>query len=357
VDVPVSALRAAGRLQARLCREGGSPTWEAVVTALIDSLDDDGHAASRLLRRDGRPAEGSALYLRLLGAAHRRALSDPSCPLRQFLPTTGGALDPDRAVGAFFAMVEENETVIAEGMAAPVQTNDVGRAAALSAAMQVIGGPLRLLEIGTSAGLNLSMDRYRVVVDENCAWGPPASPVVLTGHFESGRPPVRDWSVTTRSGCDLHPLDPTAPSDRLTLQSFVWPEHVDRMRLLAAAAAMAGPMDIAAQSGGRWLRTQLRALPSGVTTVVFHSIVVPYLGADERQEIVDAVSDAGSRADADHRLAWVTFEPSAGYAGISLSCRRFPGDTWLRLATATPHARRIRWDPVSIPDFDWVAPD
>jgi hypothetical protein len=328
--------------------------YEAIIEALIGTLESD-RAASRLLRSDQRPAASSVLYLRLLAAVHRLALTDPSCSLRRYCPSTGGSGDPEGAVDAFFSTVEEHEDAVREGMAADVQTNDVGRSAALSAAMGVLGGPLRLLEVGASAGLNLWMDRYRVVANGGRAWGPPDSPVRLDGYFESGLPPVSEWSVIERSGCDLHPLDVTAPSDRLTLRSFVWPEHIDRLGLLDAAVSMAGPLEIAAQSGASWLRSQLRSLPAGTTTVVFHSIVIPYLSGNERREITDAMSEAGSRAGSERRLAWVAFEPTAGYEGVSLCCRRFPGKAWFRLATSTPHARQIRWDPVPIPEIDWVA--
>ncbi len=350
----IEELRHAGELQARLCRNGGSPTYEAIINALVATLEGD-RTATKLLRSDGRPAESTVLYLRLLAPVHRIALTDRSCPLRQYLPSTGGSLDPGRAVDAFFEVVEEHEDLVLEGMAADVQTNDVGRSAALSAAVNVLGGQLRLLEIGASAGLNLWMDRYRVVANEHRAWGPADSPVLLTGNFESGQPPTKEWTVVDRRGCDLHPLDLADPSAQLALRSFVWPEHVDRLRLLDAAMSIAGPMEVDAQSAGPWLRSQLRSLPAGVTTVVFHSIVIPYVAKGERAEIVDAVAEAGAQADAEHSLAWVTFEPTAGYDGVWLSCRQFPGDTWMRLATSTPHARQINWDPVPILGLDWAA--
>jgi hypothetical protein len=349
-------LRLAGELQARLCGSGGSPTYEAIITALVATLESD-RACAELLRCDERPAESSALYLRLLAAVHRVALTDLSCPLRRYLPSTGGSIDPERAVSAFFDVVEEHAEMLRGEMAGDVQTNDVGRSAALSAAMGFLGGPLRLLEIGASAGLNLWLDRYRVVVDGHRAWGPIESPVSLTDHFETGDPPITGWSVVERRGCDLHPLDLAEASARLRLRSFVWPEHVDRRQLLDAAMATAGPVEIDAEPAGPWLGSQLRSLPGGVTTVVFHSIVVPYLSEVQRTQIEDAILEAGRSADPEHRLAWVSFEPTQRYEGIWLSCRQFPGDIWLRLATSTPHGRRIRWDPTAIPGIDWVAPE
>ena len=67
---------------------------------------------------------------------------------------------------------------MAVDMRADVQTNEVGRSAPLSAAMNYLtvtaGLPLRLLEVGASAGLNLWMDRYFVQAGA-AGWGPPDS--------------------------------------------------------------------------------------------------------------------------------------------------------------------------------------
>jgi len=115
-------------------------------------------------------------------------------------------------------------------MRADVQTNEVGRSAPLSAAMNYLtvtaGLPLRLLEVGASAGLNLWMDRYFVQAGA-AGWGPPDSPVQLAGHFTSGQPPAAAMTVVDRRGCDLNPLHPVR--SRLLLESFIWPEHVGRL--------------------------------------------------------------------------------------------------------------------------------
>ena len=58
-------LRAAGVRQSRLCRDNGSPTYAAIIDALVSRLGDDDPAVT-LLRTDPRPPVQSALYLRLL---------------------------------------------------------------------------------------------------------------------------------------------------------------------------------------------------------------------------------------------------------------------------------------------------
>jgi len=233
---------------------------------------------------------------------------------------------------------------VAAGMQADVQTNEVGRSAPLSAAMNYLtvaaGLPLRLLEVGAAAGLNLWMDRYFVQAGA-AGWGPADSPVRLTGHFTSGQPPATAMTVVDRRGCDLNPLHPTG--SRLLLESFIWPEHVGRLRLLRAAVSVAAPVLVERSSAGTWIRQQLATLHAGVTTVVFHSIVWPYLSGDERTALDDAVRAAGARADQDHRLGWVSLEPDR--SGVCLTCERWPENERLVLATSSPHGTNVVWQP------------
>jgi hypothetical protein len=350
--VDPEALRQTGERQARWCGEAGAPTYEAIIAALVDALE--GRAAAvRLLRSDGRDPWSSAVYLRLLGAVQRLAMRDPSCPLRRYYPTLGGTADAEAAVGAFFQVVEEHQPAVAHGMRAEVQTNEVGRSAPLSAAMNYLGGPLRVLEVGASAGLNLWLDHYRVEVDTRRGWGPEDSAVRLVGHFDAGEPPLGPFRVIGRRGCDIDPIDLADPDARDLLRSFVWPDHVDRLQLLEAAMAVAEPVPIDAAAAGPWLRSQLESLPEGITTVVVHSIITPYLSESDRRDLNNVIERAAERADDEHRLAWVALEPDADDA-VWLVCRPFPGSGWIRLATAPAgHGRQTHWDPMAITSPSW----
>jgi hypothetical protein len=222
-------LRAAGVRQSRLCRDNGSPTYAAIIDALVSRLGGDDPAVT-LLRNDPRPPVQSALYLRLLGAVHRIALSRPDCPLRRYFPSAGGQVDPQAAVEAFFRVVAAHVAAVAVDMRADVQTNEVGRSAPLSAAMNyptaTAGLPLRLLGVGASAGLNLWMDRYFVQAGA-AGWGPPDSPVRLAGHFISGQPPATAMTVVDRRGCVW---GASTPSRRLTCDVLSQPILAYRTR-------------------------------------------------------------------------------------------------------------------------------
>lgn len=340
-----SELRSGAELQSRLCKENGSPTYGAIIDALAENLLSN-RTAVEILRADSRDVVSSALYLRFLGAVNRIALADPSCPLRRFFPSLGGHIDVDKVPGVFFDVVDERPDVIAAGLAADVQTNEVGRAAPLSAALNYLtrtaGGKVNLLEVGASAGLNLWLDLYRVDAGRT-QWGPPDSPVQLTGHFIADSPPVGRFTVADRKGCDLNPIDLADPAAPDLLRSFVWPEHMRRLRRLNAAISAVPPIAVTAADACSWLSENLLETPHGVITVVFHSIVWPYLSAAERADFCEIMAAAGRAADRDHRLAWISLEPNASYGTTRLTCRTWPGDRSEVLAETSPHGEAVRW--------------
>jgi hypothetical protein len=118
-------------------------------------------------------------------------------------------------------MLEEHREELRELVVRPVQTNEVGCSAALLGGFLLVaretGMPLRVLELGASAGLNLLWDRYRYEAD-GVGWGDPASPVRIADPFVEGSlPPLEvPACVVERGGCDLRPLDPASEDGRLT---------------------------------------------------------------------------------------------------------------------------------------------
>jgi hypothetical protein len=211
-------------------------------------------------------------------------------------------------VAAFFEVVASATEVIEREMRVNVQTNEVGRSAPLSAAFNYLSVaapmPLRLLEVGASAGLNLWPDRYFVDAGA-AAWGPPDSAVQLRGQFIAGTVRAPGFRVASRRGCDLQPIRLDDPRSRQVLRSFIWPEQVDRLRRLDAALSVAGPVPIDQADAVAWADESLRELPAGFTTVLFHSITLNYLSTPQRVEFARVVRRAAERARRSSRLAWV----------------------------------------------------
>jgi hypothetical protein len=159
--------------------------------------------------------------------------------------------------------------------------------------------PLRVLEIGSSAGLNLRWDRYRYDGGaDGTGFGPVNSPVRLTGGYHAPAPRLDVLAmVAERRGCDASPLDATAREDQLTLKSFVWPEQADRLARLDAALQVAErvPAPVDRADAGEWVEAQLAddSAAAGTATVVFHSIVVAVPGGPHPGPAAHPVSPGG----------------------------------------------------------------
>jgi hypothetical protein len=339
---PVSAqAKIAERLrwQADACGRIGSPLYAGLLEHAARDVEAGGPCFDLLGPHADDEAQ-SMLPLRFMGAVHRLVLEGRA-------PELARAYADDRADAwpALRAVVHDHGAELRAGVRRGVQTNEVTRCAALLGGFllvaQATGLPLRVLEVGASAGLNLRWDAYAYERDGR-VWGDPGAPVRL----DHAVPLDVSATVTERRGCDPNPLDPITEDGRLTLLSYVWADQRWRFELLEGALAVAARVPAAVDRAGAaaWLRDRLAEPASGRATVIFHSIVMQYLRADEREEVLALLAVAGERATADAPLAWLRMEPhTADRAGVWLDLWG-PRHRHARIATAGYHGRPVEWE-------------
>jgi hypothetical protein len=331
------------RWQADSCEQLGSRLYAHLLREAARDFEAGGPIARVIGDREATNA--SALSLRLLGSVHRLVLQGDAPGLARYYPSAGGQSDPAAAWPAFRAVIEEHFDAVDAGIERPVQTNEVGRSAALVGGFlevaRATGLPLRVLEVGASGGLNLRWDHFFYEA-RGATWGPPESPVRLCS-YNSDRALPFDVAATvaSRAGCDAAPVDTTTENGRLTLLSYVWPDQPHRHRLLRAALAVAAdvPAPVEQAEAVAWADERFRPT-AGVTTVIFHSIVMQYLG-ERRKVFKELVRARGETATADAPLAWLRFEPAGSEAALRLSI--WPGRKDATLARSGFHGQNVRW--------------
>jgi len=287
--------------------------YAELLVHLADDLDAAG-VTVRVLRGHEDDPGPSGLALRLLGSVHRLVLSGAAPELAPFYPSVGGAW-AGAGVTAVLDLLDRRGDEVRPLLDHAPQTNEVGRAAAL------LGGllrtvqrwplPVRLFEIGASAGLNLRADRFRCTDDRGRAWGDPNSPVVLEGAWEGAPVPLdRSVSILGRGGCDLHPVDVATEDGRLTLTSYVWPDMAARHARLAGAVAIARrePVGLAHTDAATYVDGL--ALEERRTTVVWHSVMWQYLPRADQERITTRLADLGATATDDAPLVHLFAEPT-----------------------------------------------
>ncbi len=337
--MPEAVETLAGRLrwQARGCAVLGSPFYARLLESATSDLEACGPVWDVL---SGFEVEdrGSAIALRLLAPIHRKVLSGELPQLDRHYPSTGGDGDATAAWPRFREFLEGNVAWVRRELERPCQTNEVGRSAALLGGFLEVSHrtrkPLRILELGASAGLNLRWDRYHYQ-SAGEAWGDDSSPVHFLHSFEVPPPLHRSSDVVERKGCDLNPIDPSSSEGALALRSFIWADQLARLSQLDGAIEVAArvPVEVERIGAADFLDGELATPRDDVATVVYHSVFMQYVTRPERERIVTAIADAG--------VFYLRMEPAYPLFEVRL-------DDEL-LGTSWAHGTGVRWNVDSTP--------
>ncbi len=319
----------------------GSPLYAALLEQAAEDVEGLG-TTWEILRGHEDDPRFSVLGLRLLGAVNKLVLTGREPALADVYREGR----PQEAWTQLDDVMERNAAELRDSLEQPVQTNEVGRCAALVFGFLAVAGetglPLRLLEVGASAGLNLLWDRYRYE-GPDFSWGPANSPVKLAVELDGAPPPPLPSAVeiAERRGCDASPIDPTTDAGRLTLLAYIWPDQRERIARMESALAVAAELRVSLEraSAAAWAKRMLAEPAPGKATVIYHSIVSQYLSDDERAAFFDAIRAAGEQATPAAPLAWLRMEPEDDRANLDLTL--WPGGEDRHLARVGYHGSPV----------------
>ena len=303
------------RSQGRFCGASGSTMYRELFELVASDVEAGGIFASILSGHEDDPSR-EAVPLRLLGGLHRLVLGGRAPGLRQWYPSTGGTWDAGSAWPEIKVVAVDHADSLRAALGHPPQTNEVGRSAVLIGALlrinHEIGFPVRLFEIGCSAGLNLRADNYHYRYGSG-QWGPSDSPVLIDDAWQGQLPPAGSVQIVERRGYDIAPIDVTGVTGtdgEMTALSYVWPDQAARLERLRGAIAVARkvPAQLVRQSAADAVAGL--TLADGALTVLWHSITWQYLSENERAAVRAGVNALGARADARSPFAHLTMEPA-----------------------------------------------
>ncbi|EUA53159.1 hypothetical protein I550_4791 [Mycobacterium intracellulare 1956] len=251
------------RAQGRFCASSGSAMYGELFELVAADVEAGGVFAAILSRHRHAPSR-EAVPLRLLGGLHRLVLDGRAAHLRRWYPSTGGSWN----AGAAWPQIRDAAAGHADALRAaldqPPQTNEVGRSAALIGGLLHLkqsGLPIRLFEIGSSAGLNLRADHY-LYRFAGSQWGPPDSPVAIDDAWRGALPPGRDVRIAERCGYDIAPIDVGDTDGELTVLSYVWPDQAARLARLRGAIEVARRVRPGSNAGRRPARSPACGWPT-----------------------------------------------------------------------------------------------
>ncbi len=320
--------------QAEFCVTNGAPVTAAACRALAVGLDDT-TATGRRVRHWPGDYIRDALPLRLVAPYHALFRA--------------GKIAAFDTVAAIRAATAAHDDWICDWLDGPPQTNEPARSATFMAALLVLAErfavPFELLEIGSSAGLNLLIDRYAYDLGGSVA-GPQSSPVLIRPAWRGSAPPQADVHIASVRGVDIAPIDVTDAATAARLMGYVWIDAPERIARVEAAIAMIGakPVDLVQGDAADWVEARLaEPQAAGTCRVLMHSVVWPYLDEGRRARIIAALRVAGARATPDTPLAWLRMEWDSGHTPHRIRLRCWPGGEDRHLGNTHPHGAWLEW--------------
>ena len=349
----------------------GGTTYPAICRGIAD----DAEVLSLL---DGAPLPQRRPLL-LLAAVHYLLLAGTQHPLASYYDTVAavrGAVfespgdDPTAAFADFCRAQRDALTGLVATRS--TQTNEVGRCSALLPGLCHVasayheGQPLALLDLGTSAGLNLLFDDYDytyrardsgAVVRAGTASAAVSLECTVRGALDD-LPELRTPPISARVGLDLAPVDATSDDEALWLLACQWPDNPPRFARLRAALANRRRADDPPRLERGDMVTDLPRVAGTVgghePLVVFHSWVAAYLDEDRQRALAGAVRALGAARPVHHLYLEAAFEtpglptppppePRPGPDLASALVHVGPDGGAVRLADAHPHGYWIRW--------------
>lgn len=339
------------QVQGQVCAAMGSAMYGDLLPLVAADVEAGGVFAELFAGHENDSGR-LALPLRLLGGLHRLALDARATALRQWYPSVGGAWDAEAAWPDLLRAASKYAEYLRATLDQAPQTNEVGRSAALIGGLLMLSDrfalPVRLFEIGCSAGLNLRADHYRYRYPGG-DWGPDDSPVTVEDAWRGELPPTAaGLNIVERHGYDIAPLDATGTDGELTLLSYVWPDQQARLDRLHGAIRVARRVPATLHRRNATEAVASLELADGALTVLWHSIMWQYLSLPEQSTITADVEAIGARATADAPFAHLTLEPHRRTPDADLEfvvrVRCWPGSDDRLLAVCSPHGPPVTWE-------------
>jgi hypothetical protein len=270
-------------------------------------------------------------------------------PLRDYYPSLAANPRPGDALFVAFSdfCLRHRDEIISLVVARLTQTNEVNRSAFLAPAFHVVasltgGQPLALVEVGTSAGLNLYWDEYRIAYSDGTLLGDPASSVLVESELRGNPLPAAiaaPLKIAHRIGIDHNPIDLHDPDAQLWLRALVWPDHRLRAARLDTAIALAAHRKSQLLRGDalELLPATLAQLPPDCAACVFHSTVLYQFTPEARDRFFSLLAAASA-----HRPLWHVFaEDESGLKLFLYRAGRLAGEQFL--AHFDAHGRWLDW--------------
>lgn len=249
----------------------------------------------------------------LFGAIHYLLLKGEIHPLKEYYPSISQHPRHIDEPNFFYSFKDFSSTyeddIISIMKNKLVQTNEVRRCAYLYPIFcwiyTKIKKPLSLIEIGTSAGLQLLWDQLSYSYGNEKVYGNEHSHVHLTSEIRGKYAPclLQDSPpVISKVGVDLQVSDLNDEEDLLWLKALIWPEHRERRELLekAAECLQENPVTLIEGDGVALLPDIVQSTPKNSALCIFHTHVANQMPEENKVQLENHIRTIGRYRDVFH---------------------------------------------------------
>jgi hypothetical protein len=333
--------------QAEHCAHNAAPGTAAICRAMVGLAKGDTLCGRKIADWPGSIISG-AVPLRLAGGLHNLMRNGGAPELAGVY--SGDVVNQGEIDAIISAIVRRHDAELLPWFDSAPQTNEAGRSANFVAAMHWLANKVmpkfELMEIGSSAGMNLLINRFRYNLGGVMS-GPMVSPVTITPQWHGNPPPDTRFEITSVRGCDLNPIDVRDDDAANRLRAYVWPEMPERFERMDAAINMVREqgVDLVQSDAADWVESQLvKPQIAGTTRTLMHSIVWQYLTSASQMRITAAMESAGAATTYEKPLAWIMLETNTAIMRHELHVRYWPGGgKVVKLAEAHAHGLWVDW--------------
>jgi hypothetical protein len=213
--------------------------------------------------------------------------------------------DPESAAIRVVNVLCEAPELVRDELWRSTQTNEPGRSAVIQAVVADLASgatSVNVIEVGTSAGINLYFDKFRVREHDD------GNPLTLV--CEDVTPVDRSRpmpEVLARVGIDPNPLLLASEQDRLWLKACLWPEQRrrhDRFDAIVAATPNWPTLTVLRGRAMERLNDAFALVDANTLTIIMNTWTAFYFTDEERAEYFSEVT----RRCANDNVAWLSIE-------------------------------------------------
>ncbi|HSG56836.1 MAG TPA: DUF2332 domain-containing protein [Paracoccaceae bacterium] len=333
--------------QARHSELAGAPINARIIRGELAIIAAGTATGQRMANWPGLSLE-DAMPLRMAGGLHFLHLTGQTDLLAPIY--AGKVIKQARVDELVREVAQQFDAQLLPWLDGPPQTNEAGRSSCVMAGLMWLSGRLgprfELIEIGASAGINTMMARYGYDLG-GVRSGPQGAAMQIVPEWRGWPPPAYPVDIVSVKGCDIAPVDLTDAQQAQRLKAYIWADATERMTRMDVAIALATEQapDLVQMDAAQFVAERLAAeQESGVTRVLFHTVMWQYLPQQTRAAIRDLMDAAGAQATADKPLAWIRVETNRTTFRHELTVKYWPGGEGVeQLAQAHPHGAWVEW--------------